>query len=316
MQRRPGRTPRAARDGDREPAGRRRADRAIHAHTAGGNSTAIADRHAQSHSNPGALAGLDRHATGDGHRDAATFRYNTFDPTGAAAAPGSYAFLMPGGQATSVVTTYEQLRTAASAMRVNVKDAHGASWGSFYDAVAVGDVVEWRQADDCWARYQVTSAPQAAGGAESREFGVRWVTYAYTGCSGTVARGAAVRFAFEPPNLQSPDITVPVRHGLYLLFPHYWVGELEQTGPLPEQSEGSTYSSDIDVARQHPYWRDPELPAGWGLSSVEVGFEGIDGYVAYYHDSLGGGRGRDPGSKSARSTSSLQDLVCGKPPDL
>ena len=40
-----------------------------------------------------------------------TFRYDTFDPTGAAASPGSYAFLMPDGQATSVVTTYEQLRT-------------------------------------------------------------------------------------------------------------------------------------------------------------------------------------------------------------
>ena len=85
-----------------------------------------------------------------------TFRYNSFDRTGAAAAPGSYAFLMPDGQSTSVVTTYEQLRTESTVMRVNAKDEHGASWGDFYDTVAAGDRFELRETSDCWTRYHVT----------------------------------------------------------------------------------------------------------------------------------------------------------------
>ena len=234
-----------------------------------------------------------------------TFRYDTFDRTGAAAPPGSYAFLMPDGQTTSVVTTYEQLRTESTVMRVNAKDEHGASWATFYDTVAVGDVVEWRQADDCWARYRVTTAPQPAGGAVSRELGVRWVTYAARGCTGAISGYAGASLNLNPPlAIKSSEITVPVRHGPYLLVPSGWTGGVEDAAPVPTPSDtGASRAADASPtattapwevtfdlveARRHPYWRDPELPGGWTFAKAEANYEGIDGYIAFYLDSLGG----------------------------
>ena len=170
----------------------------------------------------------------------AALRYDTFDRTGAAASPGSYAFLMPGGQATSVVTTYEQLRTEASVMRVNVEDSHGASWAGFYDTVAVGDVVEWRQADDCWTRYQVTETPEAGGGLSTRDFGVHWVTYAFTGCNATISGAAASRSTWGPANVQSPDITIPIRHGPWQLVPLGWTSDIEPQVSVPTQQPSAT----------------------------------------------------------------------------
>ena len=128
-----------------------------------------------------------------------TFRYDTFDPTGAVATAGSYAFLMPDGQSTSVVTTYEQLRTEASVIRVNVDDEHGASWGDFYGEVEVGDVVAWYEIDDCWTRYRTTSTPQPAAGSSVREFGVEWFAYAGTGCAGAISTSATVSTQWDPP---------------------------------------------------------------------------------------------------------------------
>ena len=214
-----------------------------------------------------------------------TFRYNSFDRTGAAAAPGSYAFLMPDGQSTSVVTTYEQLRTESTVMRVNVKDEHGASWAGLYDAVVVGDVVEWREADDCWTRYQVAETPQAGGGLLTRDFGVEWVTYTYTGCSGTISGAVASTSTWDPANLQSPDIVAPVRHGPWQLVPLGWTGYLEPQVAVPTQQTIAT--DNITEVRQHRLWRDPTLPAGWQLHRAEAGDEGIDGVSATYTNAAG-----------------------------
>ncbi len=104
------------------------------------------------------------------------------------------------------------LRTGATVMRVNVDDAHGASWGASYAAVAVGDGGEWRQADDCWVRYRVTSPP-ASTLAARRAFGVRWVTSAATGCTGDIARRAEPSAAWDPELLDQDDVTSPIRHG-------------------------------------------------------------------------------------------------------
>ena len=86
VQRRPGRAPRAARDGDRDRvAGRRRADRATDGDSTADRSRpdrgdrdshAAPERNLDSHALPDchcdadAPAGLRRYATGDGHRDA------------------------------------------------------------------------------------------------------------------------------------------------------------------------------------------------------------------------------------------------------
>ena len=229
--------------------------------------------------------------------EAEVFRYDSFDATGAASTAGSYAFLMPDGTATSTVTTYEQLRTESTVMRVNVDDVHGAPWGSFYDEVAVGDVVEWYEADDCWARYRVTSAP--AGGSSTRDIGVEWETYAATGCSGAVSATGAITMQWAPPPFTTAGLAAPVRHGPYLLRPAGWAGALEPSVAVPPEvpGESSTLATDprlrisgeIAVVRGHPWWRDPELPEGWTLHSAAMNHEGIDGYVAIYTDARGGG---------------------------
>ena len=146
-------------------------------------------------------------------------RYDRFDPTGEASKPGSYAFLTPDGDTTRVVETYEELRTASTVMRVHTTDADGVSHAAFYDSVEVGEVVEWREADDCWTRYQVTSTPTGTGA--TRDFGVNWATYAYTGCVGTATLDAATLASYDwaPPNIKSADITSPLYHGDYLVVP-------------------------------------------------------------------------------------------------
>ena len=249
-----------------------------------------------------------------------TFSYDRFDTTGAVATAGSYAFLMPDGQSTSVITTYEQLRTEATVMRVNVQDEHGASWGDFYDAVVVGDVVEWYEADDCWIRYQIETTPTADTGA-TRDFGIRWITYAPTGCSGAVTATLTSTMHWRPLDaIPSPALISPVRHGQYLLIPTAWDGPMApgEKGDDPLRLTGILVEPQVDVApppdyrasvdamsptervrvetsdpaearRLIPLWRDPVLPEGWTLRRAEVGTPDAPfyGYMAQYVDERG-----------------------------
>ena len=99
-----------------------------------------------------------------------TLTYDTYDTTGAVTEAGSYAFL-GGEDGASVVATYEALRDGtATSLRIHTSDADGASRADVYDEVGAGDLFEWKQADDCFVRYTVTSTPQPAG-AVAREFG-------------------------------------------------------------------------------------------------------------------------------------------------
>ena len=75
-----------------------------------------------------------------------TFRYDTYDTTGAVAEPGSYAFLADPADTTSAITTYEGLRDGtATALRIHETDADGVSRAAFLDTVEVGDLFEWRR---------------------------------------------------------------------------------------------------------------------------------------------------------------------------
>ena len=236
--------------------------------------------------------------------------------------PGATRSWCRTGTTTSTVTTYEQLRTESTVMRVNVEDIHGASWGSFYDAVAVDDVVEWYEADDCWVRYRVTSSP-ASTFAATRDFGVRWDTYAPTGCRGTVSGGAASRMEWRPADvILDASMTSPVRHGQYLLIQTGWEGivvKRTKDGPgtrhltgrsvepqaelLPPphyrasiDAESPTERVRVDISdlaearRLIPLWRDPEVPEGWTLRRAEVGTPNSPfyGYKATYVDERGG----------------------------
>ena len=227
-----------------------------------------------------------------------TFRYNSFDRTGAAAAPGSYAFLMPDAQSTSVVTTYEQLRTESTVMRVNAKDEHGASWGDFYDTVAAGDRFELRETSDCWTRYHVTEVTPPAG--TYREFAIRPYAYAYEGCSGAIAPSAAVDYGWNPAPPSKPDFTTLIRFGPWILDPGHWPGG-RSPNPVPEPSAPGGRSSggwhnysgddpvgDLATVKRHPLWSEPDLPEDWRLYRAFTGNEGQYSFCASYTPPEGG----------------------------
>ena len=210
---------------------------------------------------------------------APTTRYNWFDSTGTVASPGSWAILGADG---GVLTTWENLRGSAAALRVHRTDA----WGT----VEAGDLVEWRKADDCWIRYLVVGAPAPpAPGSSRREFPVERMTYAATGAGCTGAVGAGTGFSVDedaPSVIPASAITSPVRHGPYLVYPSGWTGALEPqvfSGPPAPAAAGagaaatatphpSAYATDPAAARRlFPYWRDPVLPAGWAFMGAEGG---------------------------------------------
>ena len=84
-----------------------------------------------------------------------TFRYDSYDTSGEVVEPGSYAFLANPADPASAVTTYEALRDgSATAVRIHETDADGVSRAAFLHTVEVGDLFEWRQAEDCWVRYR------------------------------------------------------------------------------------------------------------------------------------------------------------------
>ena len=158
--------------------------------------------------------------------------YARLDATAQAATPGSYAFLDATGH---VITTYEALRDGtATGLRIHTSDADGVSRAPLYAAVAAGDVVEWRVADDCWVRYEVTSLlPDPPATAPRKHLAVEWVAYAFTGCAGDVAAEAAAMVTLRPePNFLSPGIMTPVRHGSYQLIPDGWMGAVEEPAPV------------------------------------------------------------------------------------
>ena len=221
----------------------------------------------------------------------APLAYGRFDATGNASEPGTYAFLMRDGEADPVATTYEQLRRTSTIARFHVVDADGVSRAARYDAVAVGDLFEWRQAEECWTRYEVTTTPTTE--ASVTEFGVRWMTYAFTGCSGAIAADTPSTVDFGPlPDLGNPSLTYPVRHGPWQLVPKGWTGAVEQTERLdPPTGYDWTPVSTTTLfdARRLPFWRDPAVPIGWTLMSAGVaeGYGPRHGYRATYATTTG-----------------------------
>ena len=304
MRRRAGGATGAARDGDaRHPAADRdtlahagrycRADRDALAN-GGRDSRGDCDAHANldshartdAHANPGRdchaadCADCGGHATRPTRRPSPTaFRYDTHDTTGAVATPGSYAFLADPADTTSVVTNYEALRDGtATALLIHKSDAHGASQAALYDAVEAGDLFEWHEADDCFVRYKVTEVkPDPAGAAPRKLLAVEWMTYAYTGCSGTISADAEVGMTSgNMLDLGGVGLRAPVVHGTHHLIPSTWEGETEATTrhepDTPPKQEETGASTLAEVRALHlPYWREPTLPEGWILDRAWEG---------------------------------------------
>ena len=232
-----------------------------------------------------------------------SFRYDTYDTTGEAAKPGSYAFLEDPADTTTAVTTYEDLRDGtATALRIHETDADGVSRAAFLDTVEVGDLFEWRQAEDCFVRYKVTAVkPDPAGTVPRKSLGVESIAYAFTGCSGAIATGSASGSAANSvssstasvtwgalPNLGGTSLTVPIVQGPFQLVPAGWTGATKPVGQRfpadPTTPEAETTS--LAEARTLPHWREPELPEGWQFTYAESGDESESGYFRAYYDGL------------------------------
>ena len=202
---------------------------------------------------------------------ATTFRYDTYDTTGAVSTPGSYAFLSDPDDPSTAVATYEALRDGtATALLVHTSDAGGASQADVYDGVEAGDLFEWRQADDCWVRYMVTEVkPDPAGDVPKKALGVAWMTFTYTGCSGAISPSDDIRLVWRDlPNLGGESLRVPVIHGAYEIVPLDWEGEtLREYVSSPDYSD-PVETDDITVARTLDFWREPTLPEGWTFNKA------------------------------------------------
>ena len=238
-----------------------------------------------------ALTGCVPSAFGDARGDAAylglpwCLRYDRLDATGEVAEAGGWAILGADGE---VLATWEGLRSEAATLRVHQTDAGGTSWAAEFGAVSEGGLFEWRKASDCWVRYRVTGPPvRPVAGSGRWEFPVEWMAYAATGegCTGVVASATVLRVDEEPPVIASRDsgsrivtvIATPIRFGGYLLIPKDWKGDLEpwtsvEHSSATGQSESlpAWPSENIAEVRQHPLWRDPQLPVGWTLNGVRA----------------------------------------------
>ena len=223
-------------------------------------------------------------------------RYETYDSTGGAATSGSYAFLADG--AAGAVATYEGLRDgSATQLLIHKTDAQGTSRATLYDAVAAGDLFEWRQSYDCWVRYRVTEVrPDPPGAAPRKQLAVERTSYAFSGCTGAIAADAAVLLAWGAlPDLGGPTLAAPLRHGPFQIVPEGWAGPVEDDPfrPWPGNSYANPASTtELAEARQLPHWRDPTLPAGWTLSRASSGDPHLDppyGYCSWWANDRGYG---------------------------
>ena len=222
-----------------------------------------------------------------------TLTYGAPVTTGAVPADGDYAFLTDPDDLTTIVTTYEGLRDGSTTgLVIHKNDSAGASQADFYDLVEARDIVEWREADDCFVRYPVTEVKDDPAGDPPRKLlAVKVMTYAFTGCSGAIDTTGSRTITWSPANLQSPDMTIPIRHGPWQLRPVGWTGEVERRAPLStadrERLGNLEESTDPAVVRQHPLWRDPDLPTGWRLDFAYTGPENAGGVTLLYEDAEG-----------------------------
>ena len=140
-------------------------------------------------------------------------RYDTLDITGAAATPGSYAFLNTAGDASTAIGNFGYSADASVELRIHPSDASGTSRAAFYDTVRVGDRFDYQTNGIlCAFRFTVTSVPETAS---PRTFGIERVNR-YGGWCGEFVddpgAAKAVNFVWAPPS------GIPVEHGFRVMF--------------------------------------------------------------------------------------------------
>ena len=157
-----------------------------------------------------------------------TLRYDRLDITGAATAPGSYAFLETAGDSTSAIAHFDYGYSRTVELRIHPTDASGTSRAAFYDTVQVGDSFDYQTNGlDCAFRFKVTSV---AATASPRTLSIEYVhTYGQRCGSFPVddpASAKDVNFVWgAPAGTPGPDgvrlmlTGEPAGPGTYRLFP-------------------------------------------------------------------------------------------------
>ena len=214
-----------------------------------------------------------------------TLSYGAPSTTGSVTDDGDYAFLTDPDDLTTMVTTYEGLRDGLRegnpiGLVMHQNDISGASQAAFYDLVEAGELVEWREAADCWVRYHVDEVHADPRGYPPRALlTIQVYSYAFTGCtSGPITTRGTRTFTWTPETIRTGNITVPFYHGSSLIAPEGW------TGPLPDRER---------VALIAPAWPPNPLPApdlgpGWsGSVSAGGADDGYALYAFYTHESGG-----------------------------
>ena len=218
----------------------------------------------------------------------------TIDITGAVTTSGSYSFMSEGDDGTmSTVTTYEGLRDGSTtALLIHKTDAEGTSRSDILDAVKAGDLVEWRKADDCFVRYKVMEVkPDPTGTIPKKALDVEWMTYAFTGCSGTITSSSSENFVWgEMNDLGGDSLQTPIVHGgMFQLTPgRDWEGQVQEATyheDVVEHMEEVLIATTTETAQvQMRHWRTPTVPEGWEMLDARRGGWGsiTDGYCSWW----------------------------------
>ena len=214
-----------------------------------------------------------------------TLTYGPPVTTGSVTDDGDYAFLTDPDDLTTLVTTYEGLRDGLRTgnpigLVMHQNDISGASQEAFYDLVEAGDVVEWREAADCWVRYHVDEVHADPRGYPPRTLlTIQVYSYAFTGCtSGPITTRGTRTFTWTPETIRTGNITVPFYHGSSLIAPEGWTGTLPE--PVRVTPIDTTWPPDPLPA--------PDLGPGWTGSVSATGADyGYALYVFYTHESGG-----------------------------
>ena len=144
------------------------------------------------------------------------------------------------------------------ALLIHTADAHGVTQADRYAAVEPGDLFEWRQAADCFVRYQVTEVkPDPTGTVPQKLLAIEWMTYAFAGCSGAIATTTAGTLDWSAlPDLGGTSLATPVVHGIYQIVPEGWTGTTEAGEVHRPPRSGSGPSTPVPASRRRTRpWR-------------------------------------------------------------
>ena len=123
-------------------------------------------------------------------------RYDEYDATSGATAPGAHSILLDAADLSSGIVDFANAPTAA-ALLVNVDGFGGRRYAEFLADVAVGDAFTWEHPTKCWFAYRVTELLDDPPAPARKLFAIELT--AQDSCTGPVSvRGLYYRLIWGP----------------------------------------------------------------------------------------------------------------------